>query len=39
VNFNEVIKPLLPFYLCCLITLIVVTFVPEFSLFFVNLVK
>jgi len=39
VNYGDVIKPMMPFYLCCLIVLMIVTYVPNFSLFLVNLLN
>jgi C4-dicarboxylate transporter DctM subunit len=39
VNYGEVIRPMLPFYLCCLIVLMVVTYIPGFSLSLVTLLN
>jgi C4-dicarboxylate transporter DctM subunit len=36
-TLDEVIKPLLPFYVVCLVTLVITTFFPECSLFLVRL--
>jgi C4-dicarboxylate transporter DctM subunit len=36
-RIDEVIKPLLPFYACCIPVLLLTTFVPDFTLFFVRL--
>ena len=30
--FNEVIKPLIPYYISCIIVLLITTFVPQFSM-------
>jgi C4-dicarboxylate transporter DctM subunit len=38
-NYNEVIRPMLPFYVCCLIVLGVVTYIPQFSLFLVEALR
>lgn len=37
VPMNQVIKPLIPFLLCCLITLVLVTYIPGIGMFFYNL--
>jgi len=31
-KFNNIIKPLLPFYIACIVVLLITTFVPQFSL-------
>ena len=36
-SINQVIKPMLPFYVACLIVLLITTYIPEFSLFFAHL--
>lgn len=36
-RLDEVIRPLIPFYAACIPVLLLTTFVPEFSLFFVKL--
>ncbi|MCL2617055.1 MAG: TRAP transporter large permease [Defluviitaleaceae bacterium] len=38
-NYSDVIKPMLPFYICCLVVLAVVTYVPQFSLFLVEVLR
>lgn len=35
-SLDEVIKPMIPFYICCLAVLILTTFCPQFSLFIPN---
>jgi C4-dicarboxylate transporter DctM subunit len=37
VKINDVIKPLFPFYACCLPVLILTTFEPDFTLFLVRI--
>jgi len=37
VPMNRVIKPLLPFLACCIVTLILVTYIPGLSMFFNNM--
>ncbi len=39
VPMDKVIKPMLPFYICCIVTLALVTFIPEVSNFIVYLMK
>lgn len=39
VKMERVVKATLPFYLCMLITLLLITFIPEISLFLPNLLK
>lgn len=38
-TIDKIIKPLVPFYVVCVIGLILVSYIPEISLFFPNLVK
>jgi C4-dicarboxylate transporter DctM subunit len=38
-KMNEVIKPMIPFYICCLPVLLLTTYVPEISMFFVNMMR
>lgn len=39
VKMERVVKATLPFYLCMLITLLLITFIPEISMFLPNLLK
>ncbi len=36
VPMNKVIRPLAPFLFCCLVTLVLVTYIPAFALFFMR---